>query len=623
MKVEIITIYKVYISILLSLLFATCFMWSEELMDGLLTAKTFYFYGISSLIFLSVGVYLLFLKKEPFELKFNRLDIYVILFVFYCFIRILFTPYTSIDNTQFIILLFLTALSFIWKRIIILDENGNPGLTTKILITSFLLSGLLQALYGILQLYDLSPGLESNYFKVIGTFGNPDSFSGYMVSIMPFAFGIYTFTKKNSNWEKFIKYLGLITFIACIYILPPAYIRAAWLAGGIGILYILWHKKNWGDKLKQYLNTFIKKITAVAAAIIILALVISALYILKPNSAFGRLFIWKVTTNIISESPIFGIGYNRYAVDYNTYQAEYFANGNGSEYEKLVAGNVRQAHNEYLQLFAELGIVSLMIFFGIIYIVLHHNKVKEHPFHERRKEQTITVISAKGGIISILICSIFSFPLHILPTFINLMFLLSITDTIIMDSKEMYIKINTFIYKLGIVIAFTIIFLFISNLSLNYEAYIRWKLSYSFSHLGLLENAEKEYYNIYTPLKNNGKFLFNFGGMLVLKEDYGKARKYLEVAKLNFNDPNLYIALGRCYEGLNNFGKAEENYLCASNMIPHKLYSKYLLTKLYFNYKKYKNAKKMAKLIVNMQIKIPSTAVKEMKAEMKELIEKI
>ena len=65
---------------------------------------------------------------------------------------------------------------------------------------------------------------------------------------------------------------------------------------------------------------------------------------------------------------------------------------------------------------------------------------------------------------------------------------------------------------------------------------------------------------------------------------------------------------------------AELAYFHAANMIPHKFYPKYLLAKLYEVSGNVEQAKEMALIILEKEIKVQSPAVQEMKQEMEKLL---
>lgn len=606
----------------MSLPFITVFMTSGELYNGIMTAKMFYFYAVNALLLLSIAFYLVFTKKS-IAITLSLLDILILLYLGYNFLRLLTTDYSSFQDDYFIWLVLLTVLYFLWKYFITLDGSNKLNKPDIILFTVFLLSGLLQALYGIMQLYSISPGIVSNQFKVIGTLGNPDYFAGYLVSVAPFAFGIYLLSKNKKVFAGYFKTIALISFLGCIFILPSTLSRASWLACSAGIAFILWQKYHFTEKLKTIFNTKIKMVSVVAMSLIIFLVIIAGVYQIKPESAFGRLLLWKVSLNMIQENPFVGVGFNKFDVAYNNYQSDYFAKGNGSNTEKLLADNVRHAHNEYLQIAAEIGLIGLLIFLGIIFSAFKFSVINNNLNTLQLTERVIINISSKAGFIALLVFALFSFPLHILPNLINFTFLLAIISR---TNKPIFVKeftLNSLVTKLvAIILIASISVLTIKYLNL-YETYFKWNDAFRAAKIGYFESAKDEYERLFPVLKNNGEFLFFYGASLAAVGNYNKAIKFLEPAKHKFSDPNLYITLGQTYGRLNDFNKAESNLLHASNITPNKLFPKYLLAKLYYNYNMTEKALNMANEILNLDAKIKSSAADEIKTEIKELIERI
>jgi tetratricopeptide (TPR) repeat protein len=117
-------------------------------------------------------------------------------------------------------------------------------------------------------------------------------------------------------------------------------------------------------------------------------------------------------------------------------------------------------------------------------------------------------------------------------------------------------------------------------------------------------------------LRNNGIFLFYYGSALAQKQLYKESAEKLERAIKKTSNPNSYTLLGNVYKELGAFEKARQAYLTAINMIPSKLYPKYLLVKLLIETNEYGEAEKWAREILNTKEKVPTTAAKEIKAEM-------
>ncbi|MFA3782603.1 O-antigen ligase family protein [Melioribacteraceae bacterium 4301-Me] len=618
------------------MIFSTAIIKTDEIYKGFENTWYFYFVVAASiiLIIVSVNFILPHLRKQN-KITFpegmdshNPIDTFIVLFLFYSFLRLLFTPSETLDNKQFTILLFLTILYFIWKEFIKRNLTQERMLVPLvILISAFLLSGLIEAVLGILQLYDVMPGYVNSYFKVNGTFVNPDHYSGYLVSVIPFALGIYKFSEKKNAADKYLGYLALITFLTCIFILPSLKIRSSWIAVVIGVTAVYLFKNEIREKISKLTNSPVKKMSAVLLVVMLFVSAIIFLYKIKPASADGRLLIWKISSRIIKNNFIWGIGFNRYAVEYGNYQADYFDNEEGSEYERFIAGNVRQAHNEYLQIWAELGIVGLLLWIGIIISALWGYRRNDLP-PPNNNLITGLKVSAKASLISLLVVSVFSFPLHILPTYINLVFMLSILSATLESSNAFSLKVFHFNVPYYLRTAFVIAAIAFASFTVAenyklYNAYKLWKDAYELAAYGEYKGSIKKFEQAYPALKSEGEFLFNYGGVLMLNGKFEKAAALLEDSKKNYLDPKQYINLGICFENMNEFSKAEQSYKHAAKMEPNTLYPRYLLTKLYMKEKKYKLAKNECEKIISAKIKIKTTATQQMKEEIKSLSESI
>ncbi len=515
----------------------------------------------------------------------------------------------------------------------------------------------------------------NSFFKVNGTFVNPDHLAGYLVSVISFAFGIYKFMPGKEGAGKLIKYLALITFLACIFILPSLRIRSSWIAVllGIGVIYL--YQKDVRENLNKYFNSLIKKGAAILLLAVITVSTILLLYKIKPASADGRLFIWKITSRMIKENPIWGIGFDRYGSEYGNYQADYFDDEGGSDYEKFISGNVKQAHNEYIQIWAELGTIGLLIWLGIIVSALWGYKKNDLPppgilinsengrqvgskqygvvSASSKVNNSITnlpknftqeflsdgifyalKISAKASLIALLAVGVFSFPLHILPTYINFIFFLSIlsatvkpkiiferslpnyTSLAATQASRAATQVKT---ASAFIVVIIVSFIIVEKYKL-FNAYQVWKEGYELASYGQYNLSLKEFEKVYPTLRDDGEFLFNYGGVLMLNNDYKNAAVLLEESKKNYLDPKQYTNLGACFEKMNEYKKAELNYKYAVNMEPNKIYTKYLLTKLYMKEKKYYEAKEECKSILNTNAKVETTAAQEIKDEIKNII---
>lgn len=602
---------------LVLLLFLTVFFPYDEFTVENNILKNYYFFCLS---FLVIGVSAIFSFVKKINFSINTIDLLFTTFFIYSFLRFLFTPNDSIQNQSIQVssVFFFLYLSL---KIIFTFTANETDTKYKLILLSFLGIGFVESFFGLLNLYGITT-LSSFAFNVAGSYWNHDHLSGFLTPIIPFAFGLYYLPKKNGKTLSSIINFALITFLLLMLVLPALYIRTSWLSVFISLVFVCFFNRRLVEKVKFIFTRRWKAITILLFAVILIPILFSKIYEVRKDSANGRLLIWKVTSTIIKDAPIYGHGYDSFSKIYNNYQADYFKKGLGSDYEKILADNVKHAHNEFLQLWSELGAVGLLLllalFASIIFACTKNNRSKA-AFDENE----ILHISAAAGIISIIIYSLFSFPLHILATKMNFIFLLALVSATSDSMPGFRFNLpNTVLKFVQIVILITVMFI-ATSYSRTYQAFQKWEEANLLAQLNELDTPEKIYKDIYPLLKQNGLFLFTYGGLLSRQEKYSVAIPLLEKAKKRFSDPNLYLSLGMDYEGVSNYKKAEACYLQASFMIPHKFYPKYLLTKFFIKNLKFEKAKLWADQILNDKAKVNSTAVLEMRDEIAKLTKDI
>ncbi len=578
-------------TIFLSASFFSSLFFSFSLTNGFDSTKLIYFYTLISAVLMSSS-WLIFKAKKVPSFSINLIDIIIIIASVAVLIRILF-----ISQANFIPLCLSVLLYFLLRGI--LSSKANTR-TVQILIFAFLIAGILQAVIALLQLYSLLPSLNP-FFKMTGTFGNPDALAGYLTCITPFALGIYLFTENSS-----LKKTSAIFLVLAILIIPATMIRNSWIAISLGSLYLLYYKYH--DSIGNFLSTAFKKWTAITATIILCGLLAYGLYQLRPDSVHGRFLIWKITSRIISDHPFFGIGFDRYGIEYGNYQADYFNSHPHNEYEIFLAGNVNHAHNEYLEILSEFGIIGLLLFGTLLFFLLKTKNSAETPL----------LLPAKASLLAILFFMMGSFPLHILPTLINFIFLAALISNA--RQPVLTLKIPQFLYKtMAVLLLATGLFLFSHTLK-TYHLHKLWHQAVQLSLQQRYDEAKALFVQLYPRLKSNGQFLLNYGGTLSLKGDHPQAIEILHQARLRYTDPNIYISLGNSYAALGKTNEAEKNYWHAYYIIPNRLYPLYLLTKLYIENNLLEQACKIGYRVICFNEKVPSPAIVEMKMEISELL---
>ena len=80
----------------------------------------------------------------------------------------------------------------------------------------------------------------------------------------------------------------------------------------------------------------------------------------EDGSAMGRIAAWKVAGRMVQESPIFGVGLDRFQQNYLLYEP------NPTPQQIAGVGGTRVAHNSYFQIWAEGGTPALLIYLTLI-----------------------------------------------------------------------------------------------------------------------------------------------------------------------------------------------------------------------------------------------------------------
>jgi len=155
----------------------------------------------------------------------------------------------------------------------------------------------------------------------------------------------------------------------------------------------------------------------------------------------------------------------------------------------------------------------------------------------------------------------------------------------------------------------------------TYNAYKEWNNLKMMGGGDAYPEMKTDYEKLYPYLSDQTPFLFEYAQCLNKSGEYPKSNQVLAQAIQISCDPMLYNILGKNYQSLKNFKFAELNFLMASRIVPNRIYPYYLLAKLYAASGNTQLALQMAQIVLTKEPKVQSTAIEEMRAEMRKLIE--
>lgn len=450
-----------------------------------------------------------------------------------------------------------------------------------------------EAILGLRQLYGFATSGHSMH-ALTGSFFNPGPYSGYLAMILPVC--LYQWLVCGRRGGRVVSG-GVMLLIFCV--LPAGMSRSAWLAAGVSCLCVYaWHM-DWTDKFRLLWQQQRQRVVmVVVGGFCVLLLAGYLLFVLKPDSARGRLFMWKITCRAIAEKPLTGYGIHNFAAAYGNAQETYFAAGDYEPWEERVAGSPEYAFNEYLQVAVELGIPLAVCLLVVVVLCLYRGVRKGR-------------YGICGAILSLMIFSFSSYPLQ-LPVFIVTFGGLLVACLSGADRWQW----------LGLAVSVGIIGGFRLKNDLQVEQACReWMNARVLYNAGAYQSAEKEYGRLYPLLRDRASFLFEYGHGLHKQQQFSKSNRILKEALQRSCDPMILNVIGKNYQQMGDCLSAEDWFIRSTHRLPGRIYPYYLLAKLYAepSFRQPDKFEKMKRMVLTKEPKVHSTAIRQMREEIKKI----
>ena len=479
---------------------------------------------------------------------------------------------------------------------LIFKFRGNFVSLDSVISWVLVVLGGSEAILGLRQLYGFATSGHSMY-ALTGSFFNPGPYSGYLAMILPVC--LYQWLVCDRKGGRVVSG-GVMLLILCV--LPAGMSRSAWLAAGVSCLCVYaWHM-DWTDKFRLLWRQQRQRVVmVVVGGFCVLLLAGYLLFVLKPDSARGRLFMWKITCRAIAEKPLTGYGIHNFAAAYGNAQETYFAAGDYEPWEERVAGSPEYAFNEYLQAAVELGIPLAVCLLVVVVLCLYRGVRKGR-------------YGICGAILSLMIFSFSSYPLQ-LPVFIVTFGGLLVACLSGADRWQW----------LGLAVSVGIIGGFRLKNDLQVEQACReWMNARVLYNAGAYQSAEKEYGRLYPLLRDRASFLFEYGHGLHKQQQFSKSNRILKEALLRSCDPMILNVIGKNYQQMGDCLSAEDWFIRSTHRLPGRIYPYYLLAKLYAepSFRQPDKFEKMKRMVLTKEPKVQSTAIRQMREEVNKMIVK-
>jgi O-antigen ligase len=254
---------------------------------------------------------------------------------------------------------FLTYISLVFILLVAVLK------TQKFLMNSIMyfliLTGVISALYGLIQFFSLDPFDWINpYSPVFGFFGNPNFQSSFM-GISATAALAFILNKNKWHLERVISFIYIGLAMCVIYLSKSQQGYLVFSIGASVVIY-LWIKTH--HRFSKFTSLYI--LVWFTGVFITLIDVLQkspwqpVLY--KPSVTFRGDF-WRAGWNITKDNPIFGVGLDGYRDSYRLYRDQIAAERNPS-------AMVDSAHNVFLDISSGGGFPLLIIYCALILLVI-------------------------------------------------------------------------------------------------------------------------------------------------------------------------------------------------------------------------------------------------------------
>jgi len=378
--------------------------------------------------------------KEEIKFTLTSLNLPVISFIAICLLSLAWsdTFFTSLKELP----LFLSGplLYFVIVNNIRGEKQINRIIGAVTIVAAVLgIYGIFQ--YNGIDFYFITNSLAGQ--RVSGLFGNPGYFAGYI--ILPLSLAISLFLVSKNRKRKILLLIGILAMGTTFIV---TFTRSSYLALGISsiFMFLLFLLARGKIFIKENKRIFISLLIVIILAVFLFIIPtplnkpdtaisqvkgrISITGITNAFSSGRRITIWKFTALMIKDRPILGSGIGTFKYNDLRYQAKFFEQGDNRTIYPY--GFAEKAHNEYLQLWAELGIIGLAIFLWLM--IAYFNYGVRYLKKEKDEQRQGIMIGLMGAVVAFLVHSFFWFPLH-LTTNVSLLWLF-IGLTMVMGIKK-------------------------------------------------------------------------------------------------------------------------------------------------------------------------------------------
>lgn len=415
--------------ILLALTFAVMGIgYLPSVIDGYLVGR-FLFISI-----LGFGAYVMMLRRAG-TIKLNFLDLFVSLYIFYNYISLSWTALPSAG---------LPALqtTFLFGFFYFYFRSMGEGLYSKQVF--WMINGMSLLAIGFALYHTAVAGYTfgldgDNIYKVATMNGHKNLFSSFAFLLI----GVQTYGmfRHKSTWWQLT--LVAVLFILIVILRSRAALLAVFIFGLILIFALVQGKMKHIER-KRFWQILIGSSALFAAALLLLMSTSTTqdLNKLLPTNFLSTLsgqersFVWYKTIQQLSDNWLLGSGIGNWKINFQA------LNIDGAFRLQTLNAVFTRTHNDFLEVFSELGLFGILSFLSIFIIAivgLVQKKTKESKFQR---------FSLVGALVGYMVISFFDFPKERVEHNLLLAFVLASSSAF--QTWDLPLKLERFLYNMSL-----------------------------------------------------------------------------------------------------------------------------------------------------------------------------
>ncbi len=498
------------------LLFAVPLAMSSYDRTGFLLFKVLVTQGILLILFLAWIVKMI--SEKEVRLVRTPLDLPVALFIFFALLSLI-NAFNFDAGLQGLFEL----LTYIFLFYIVANNIKTPEQVERLFIPIFLAATLV-SVEGILENWGLGALVTRGERppEIFSFLGNPNYIAQYLIIVLPLSITLSLFASHRVK-----RSLSIIVTLILIFCLFLTFARGAWLGFLASLIFLVFVLPL--PKLKRQFKWLIP---------LLLILVIVASYLALSQEPFrrelfrkipDRIINWKSTLLMIKAHPVLGSGIGNLYYVLPRYLIPEF-------HEILPMQRIAESHNDYLHIWAEIGLFGLLAF---SWLIIAYFKKGLQRFRMERGYQKALTAAFMAAVIATLVQSFFDFNLH--RPVSNLMFWTILALTLV-SQKETPLsskRKSSYLILVSLIVLFAIVF-------------------YACSIKPFVADVYYQKGKRYTQIEEWDR------GLILLKK----------AVKIDPRNPQIHYALGNVYGKKEELNRAAEEYKKALTIDPYHIYAR-------------------------------------------------